>query len=196
MPASHYHYCSRLPNPPGGPPRGGYWQLFSVAEGTAAKLRGGGAKALNQPYKGRRGYSVDTSNISGGLGSRSTPPTLASLLFGVLCLYVYLPSARLHQLLSLPPSLRLRRNSRPPFLHTSRSTCLQRASSAPCPSVRPRRLQRASTPLVLHASTSPRLRHASRVSEFYGSMTPRLDASNASPELHTCLHVPTPTASL
>ncbi len=50
-PAAASHYPMHR-----GPPRGGYWQLFSVAEGTAAKLRGGGAKALNQPYKGRYGY--------------------------------------------------------------------------------------------------------------------------------------------
>ena len=34
-------------------------RVFSLAEGTAAKLRGGGAKALNQPYRGRREYSID-----------------------------------------------------------------------------------------------------------------------------------------
>jgi len=74
-----------------------------------------------------------------------------------------------------------------PDLHSSIPLGLHAfsASSAPCPSVRPRRLQRASTPLVLHASTSPRLRHASRAPEVYGSMTPRLHACDASPELHT-----------
>ena len=106
------------------------------------------------------------------LHSCSVPPEAQSSI--PACLPVATPTSRLQI-------------SMPPYLHTSPSLHLQRASRASylytsnvSTSARLYRASRASEP-----STSLRLQRASRIPELHTSMPPSLHAHSAPPALHT-----------